>query len=151
MTPTTCPLLIFHSSQLDPSHQKGFTKQALRQKTKTNQFCLSQTAKMMKDLEYLPYDKSVRELGIFSLVNRMLIKKVPSKNEENLLYFKSDNTGTGCPKDLWSLLLWLYSKYTWILSCSTYCREPLKQQWDWLDDLLSFLPALGFCNVLDEI
>lgn len=36
----------------------------------------------------------------------------------------SDSTETGCPEGLWSLLLWLYSEHTWMLACSTYCREP---------------------------
>ena len=35
------------------------------------------------------------------------------------------STGTtGCPLVLWSFLLWRYSKWAWMLSCATYCREP---------------------------
>ena len=31
---------------------------------------------------------------------------------------------------LWRLLLWRYSKPTWVLSCVTYCREPaLAEGW----------------------
>ena len=38
-------------------------------------------------------------------------------------YFRSDSTGTGCPGRLWDLLLWRYSKPTWMLSHVT-TREP---------------------------
>jgi len=35
---------------------------------------------------------------------------------------------TGCPERLWSLLLWKYSKLIWMLSSTTYCREPALAQ-----------------------
>ena len=43
----------------------------------------TQTAKMMKGLEYLPYDESLRDLGILNLMKRMLIKEVLLEKEEN--------------------------------------------------------------------
>jgi len=38
---------------------------------------------MMKGLEYLPYDESLRDLGILNLMKRMLIKEVLLEKEEN--------------------------------------------------------------------
>ena len=60
------------------------------------------------------------------------------------------STGTGCPRRLWSLLLWRYSRPTWTRSSPTYCRWPCFGRGVGLDDPQRSLPTpnvLWFCNV----
>ena len=42
------------------------------------------------------------------------------------------NVWTGCSGRLWILLLWRYSRPTWMPTCATCCREPaLQRDWNW--------------------
>jgi len=44
------------------------------------------------------------------------------------LFWRWQSNKTSCPERLWSLLLWRYSKPSWMLSCTTYTVEDLLQQ-----------------------
>ena len=50
------------------------------------------------------------------------------------------NTGTGCPEKLWSLLLWRCLKPSWMLSCVTCCSNCFGEVGlGWSPDILSNL------------
>ena len=51
------------------------------------------------------------------------------------------STGTGCPGRLWSLLLWRYSRPTWMRSCAACCRRPCFSRGLGLDDPQRSLPT----------
>ena len=59
------------------------------------------------------------------------------------------STGTGCPGRLWILLLWRYSRPTWMRSFAACCRWPCFGKWIVLGDPQRSLPTptiLWFCD-----
>ena len=68
-----------------------------------------------------------------------------------LLYmWEWQSPGTGCPERWWSLLLWRYSRASWVLSCAL-CYQELLQQEVGLCDLQRSLPPLWFCDFVEII
>ena len=61
------------------------------------------------------------------------------------------STGTGCPGELWSLLLWRYSRPAWTRSCAACCRWSCFGRGGRLDDPQRSLPTpnvLWFCEIV---
>lgn len=57
---------------------------------------------------------------------------------------------TGCPERLGSLILWRYSKPTWVKSCTTWSRWTCSSRAVWLGGLQRSLPTpaiLWFCDL----
>ena len=65
-----------------------------------------------------------------------------------------ESTGTGCPGRLWSLLLWRYSRPTWMWSSTACCRWPCFGRGVGLHDPQKSLPTptiLWFCKMKHEV
>lgn len=62
------------------------------------------------------------------------------------LLWHYQNTETGCPKRLWRLLLWRYSRPIWMLTCANHCKEPVLV--GGLDSMISWdlFQPLWFCD-----
>ena len=76
-------------------------------------------------------------------------QQVPSEHQETLLLWQWSNIGTDCPRRLWNLSSWRYSKTTWTQSWATSSKWQSLRMEAGPDDLQRYFPTptiLWFCD-----